>query len=206
MFVNTLEVAGLKPALVGSRNPMDSWDRIDSYNNSNGEYVIGEKDLDLAQRLIKAGGEHRKFMRQIQVWANVNVPRYLWQEIDTYSFGTKNSCSTMHTLHRRPFKLEDFYIGDDPIIMTQRFLLEEIIATLNYFRDLYLESKDYRWVIEMKRILPESFLQMRTWNTNYEELRNIYFQRKNHRLKEEWKVVLDWIESLPYAEELILCK
>ena len=211
IFVDTLEVAGLYPAIMGMRNPKDSWEKSDSgyeYNNyyQQQEEVLGEQDLILAQKLIKAGSEHRKFMRQIQVWADVIMPRYIWQELDTYKFGTKNSCSTMHTIMKKPITMNDFYLGSDPIIMTTKLFQENIIPDLNYFRDLYLESKDYRWVKEMKRVLPESFIQMRTWNTNYEELRNIYWQRKNHRLNQEWTIIIEWIESLPYAEELILCK
>lgn len=198
MYIENTEVFGIYSALRGMRNPLNSHHLSDSMRGE-----VGEKDLELAQKLVKAGGEHRKFMRQIQVWCDINLPRMVWQELDTYMFGTKNSESTMHTLYKREFEESDFYIGDDPIIMTDKFLRESVIPTLNYYRDLYLETKDYRWVKEMKRVLPESFLQMRTWNTNYEELRNIYFQRQHHRLNEEWSLVLDWIEDLPYAKELI---
>ena len=106
-------------------------------------------------------------MRQIQVWLDVTVPRYLWQELDTYKFGIKNSESTMHCLHKREFELSDFYIGDDPIVGTANYLELYVIPKLNEYRQYYLKDKDYRWIIEMKRILPESFLQRRTWNTNY---------------------------------------
>lgn len=206
MFVENIEVAGIYPAILGMRNPMDSWDKSDTYETghveSDGKVVIntyiGDKDMQLAMKLIRAGGEHRKFLRQIQVWADVSLPRYIWQELDTYKFGTKNSCSTIHTLFKKEITIDDFYLGDDPILMTVIHLEDNVIPKLNCFRELYLESKDYRWVKEMKRILPESFLQMRTWNTNYEELRNIYHQRKHHRLNEEWKVVFDLIEQLPY--------
>lgn len=202
--VKTLEVSGLYPAIYGMRNPLNSHDLMDTIKDSSMKTYIGEKDMNLCQRLIRAGGEHRKFLRQIQVWANITVPRYLWQELDTYKFGTKNSESTMHTIHKRPFKMNDFYIGTDPIIMTYLHLENNVIPTLNKLRNLYFETNDYSWIIEMKRILPESFIQTRTWNTNYEELRNIYFQRKSHRLKEEWGLIIKWIESLPYSRELIL--
>lgn len=158
----------------------------------------------LAKKLVNAGGEHRKFLRQIQVWCDISLPRYIFQELDTYKFGTKNSCSTMHTIMKKEISLEKFYLGEDPIIMTVEHLEKHTIPTLNNFRHLYLEDKDYRWVKEMKRILPESFVQMRTWNTNYEELLNIYKQRKNHKLNHEWDVVLKFIESLPYFKEMCL--
>ena len=207
IWVKNVEVEGFKSALRGMRNPLDSWDKSNSYiTPMTGEVVICEDDLNLAQRLIGAGGEHRKFLRQIQVWADVSLPRYIWQELDTYKFGTKNSCSTMHTIMKYPITINDFYLGEDPIIMTVRHMNEEVIPTLNYFRDLYLESKDYRWVREMKRVLPESFVQMRTWSTNYEELLNIYNQRIRtpHRMNEEWRVVGEFIENLPYFKEMIL--
>lgn len=206
--VEKVAVAGIYHAITGMRNAHDSWDRSDTTFDSTcgGQPCIGPKDMKLAQTLIKAGSEHRKFMRQIQVWCNISVPRYIWQELDTYKFGTKNSCSTMHTLVKTPITMDYFYIGEDPIIMTDRAFVERIIPDLNYFRDLYIESKDYRWVKEMKRMLPESFIQMRTWNTNYEELYNIEQQRENHRMDEEWKVVLDFIADLPYYEELFLSR
>lgn len=212
IYAEVLEVGGIYSAIQGMRNPMNSWDKSDSevsyvdVDRLVYREIIGENDMILAKKLINAGAEHRKFLRQIQVWCDISLPRYVWQELDTYKFGTKNSCSTMHTIMKKPITIDNFYIGSDPIIMTDRLLRERIIPDLNYFRDLYLETKDYRWVIEMKRILPESFIQMRTWNTNYEELLNIYHQRKHHKLKEEWKVVLDFIEELPYFKELCLEK
>lgn len=199
MYIENVEVFGIEPALRGMRNPLDSW----HLGDTKGDWV-GPKDMKLAQTLIGAGGEHRKFMRQIQVWADVSLPRYIWQELDTYMFGTKNSCSTMHTLFKKEITIDDFYLGDDPIIMTVDSLNNHTIPLLNEFRELYQRDKDYRWVKEMKRVLPESFLQMRTWNTNYEELRNIYHQRKHHKMNQEWKVVLEFIEDLPYAEEFII--
>lgn len=199
--IETLNVAGIQESLFGMRNPFDSWDKGGSKNND-----ISDSDMVLAQKLIKGGSEHRKFLRQIQVWSNIKVPRYIWQELDTYKFGTKNSQSTMHTLHKREFNLSDFYLGEDPVINTANMMEIHILPELNMYREHFLSTKDYRYVIEMKRILPESFLQMRTWNTNYEELRNIYHQRKSHRLKDEWTHIIQWIESLPYAKELILYK
>ena len=166
--------------------------------------IIGEKDLDLAQRLVKAGSEHCKFLRQIQVWADFDMPLYWWSEFDTYKFNTKNSCSTMHKLlnAKKEIELSDFVYDE-----SEESAFKAIVDILNGYRKCYLSSKDYSYVIKAKRILPTSYKQKRTVNTNYAELRNIYFQRKNHRLKEEWQdVFCKWVESLPYAEELILYK
>ena len=212
MEVTNTEVFGFIPALRGMRSPMNSWHLQDSIPCINNNYsdvlwdstLRGEKDLDLAQRLIKAGNEHCKFLRQIQVWADFNMPLYWWSEFDTYKFNTKNSCSTMHKLlnAKKEIELNDFVYSED-----QEREIKAIIGVLNGYRKCYLESKDYNYVIKAKRILPTSFKQKRTVNTNYAELRNIYFQRKNHRLKEEWQdVFCKWVESLPYAHELILYK
>lgn len=202
--VVVLEVAGLSPALHGMRNAFNSHHLSDTRFNNRGEIIIGTADMTLAKKLVIGGSEHRKFLRQIQVWIDITTTRYHWQELDTYKFGTKNSESTIHTLYKRPFVLEDFYFGDDPIILTTKHFENHVIPTLNWLRDLYLRDKDYRWIIEMKRMLPENFLQRRTLNTNYEELFNIHSQRKNHRLKEEWGILLDTIEKLPYFKEMVL--
>lgn len=205
--VRTLEVAGIYSAIMGMRNPLNSWVKSDSENQYEGgvnrfEPIIGPDDMILAKKLIKAGTEHRKFLRQIQVWADVTMPRYIWQELDTYKFGTKNSCSTMHTIMKQEITRNDFYIGE-----SHGIIIDSLVASmdiLNILRDKYLQTKDYKYVIDMKRILPESFIQLRTWNTNYEELANIYHQRKHHKLKEEWGIICKWIEELPYFKEMIL--
>lgn len=220
MKITNTEVYGFDAALRGMRNPMNSWHLQDSglrqvvYDECRSEFIevesaeilgfIGEKDLDLAQRLIKAGPEHCKFLRQIQVWADFNMPLYWWSEFDTYKFNTKNSCSTMHKLlnAKKGIELSDFVYDK-----LDRQDIEKIVIKLNELRDRYLETKEYNYVIRAKRLLPTSYKQLRTVNTNYAELRNIYFQRKNHRLKEEWQdTFCKWVESLPYAEELILYK
>lgn len=215
----TMSVHGIIEALHGARNPMNSWNKSDTIRDTlitldddNGEYiigyedVIGENDMKLAQTLIKAGKEHCKFLRMVQVWVDINMPRYWWSEADTYHFGTKNSCSTMHKLLNNKSQItKDMFItneeDDDWWNVT--------VTKLEQMRQEYLKSKDSdeknRLLVRAKRILPEGFLQMRTWNTNYAELRNIYFQRKNHRLKEEWSdMFCEWIKTLPYAEELIM--
>lgn len=204
MKITNTEVYGFEAALRGMRSPMNSWHLNDSYMETYNRCIIGPKDLDLAQRLIKAGSEHCKFLRQIQVWADFNMPLYWWSEFDTYKFNTKNSCSTMHKLlnAKKGIELSDFVYDK-----LDRQDIEKVCVKLNELRDRYLETKDYNYVIRAKRRLPTSYKQLRTVNTNYAELRNIYFQRKSHRLKEEWQdTFCKWVESLPYAEELILYK
>lgn len=202
--ISVMEVAGIYPAIYGMRNPFNSHDKSDSRKRFQGLDVIGKNDMVLAKKLIKAGPEHRKFLRQIQVWLDMHFPRYFWQEFDTYKFNTKNSKSTMHTLHKREFTIEDFYLGEEPKWRLLYHLEYNVIPTLNNWRGDYLEERDYDYIKYMKRILPESFIQKRTVNTNYEELLNIYHQRKNHRLKEEWGAFLETVKTLPYFKEMIL--
>ena len=200
----TTEIAGVESAILGMRNPLDSWVKSDSYStNELGEIIIGEADLELARRLISAGPEHRKFLRQIHVWADFEMPRYWWQEADTYHFGTKSSCSTMHTLHKSDFTLADFYLGENPSDDLYAGL-NSCLVHMNMLRDQYTVDHDYKWIIQIKRLLPESFIQLRTWDTNYEELRNIYFQRKTHKLADEWGLFCRWCETLPYFKEFFL--
>lgn len=205
IYVETLEVAGFYPAIRGMRNPFNSHSKMDSYSvepDLFGEtFVLGENDKQLAKKLIKGGSEHRKFLRQIKVFANVTMPRYVWQELDTYKFGTKNSESTIHTLFKDEITKDDFYFGDMYNGVYSR-VVDTVIQELNYLRQMYENEKDYKYVVAMKRLLPESFIQMRTWDTNYEELMRMYHQRKHHRLKDEWGVMLEWMESLPYFKEL----
>ena len=200
MDIVTKEIAGFLPALYGMRSPMNSWHLNDSYME-NGNIVIGPNDLNLALRLTKAGNEHCKFLRQIQVWAEFDMPLYWWSEFDTYKFNTKNSCSTMHKLFnvKKEIELDDFvYSAEDTPTLT--FL----ISQLNFLRGRYLQTKDFDYVIRGKRLLPTSFKQKRLVNTNYAELLNIYNQRKHHRLKEEWQEVFcKWCESLPYFTEFL---
>lgn len=216
MKIETLEVAGFAPAFKGLRNPKNSWRLSDSYVQINNredisaDFVIGEKDLKLAQSLIKAGAEHCKFLRQIQVWADVNMPRYVWSEWDTYKFNTKNSCSTMHKLFEKDkeITLDNFVYNG----FYEEKVLLSICKELNKLNEQYFlpsttsEMKN-TILTTAKRILPESYLQLRTVNTTYAELRNMYFQRVKHphRLKLEWVQTFgDWIESLPYSKELIM--
>ena len=216
MKITNTEVYGFEASLRGMRNPMNSWHLQDTkrmlgikgkyndFKNNDLSYeaiVIGPNDIDLAKRLIKAGNEHCKFLRQIQVWADFEMPLYWWSEFDTYKFNTKNSCSTMHKLFnaKKEIELDDFVYSKEDI-NTLNFIINE----LNSLRKRYLETKDFNYVIRGKRLLPTSFKQKRTVNTNYAELINIYNQRKNHRLKEEWQdVFCKWCEELPYFKEFL---
>lgn len=207
MKITNTEVYGFEAALRGMRNPMNSWhlqDSVPYYCMPDilwDATLIGERDLDLAKRLIKAGNEHCKFLRQIQVWADFEMPLYWWSEFDTYKFNTKNSCSTMHKLFnaKKEIELDDFVYSKEDI-NTLNFVIRE----LNSLRKRYLETKDFNYVIRGKRLLPTSFKQKRTVNTNYAELINIYNQRKNHRLKEEWQdIFCKWCEELPYFKQFL---
>lgn len=213
-FENT-EVWGFEHSLRGMRNPMNSHAKSDSHYNNN--YIIGENDLGLAQRLIKAGNEHRKFMRQIFVSVDITAPLYWWKEFDTYKIGTvANSTSTMHKLATTPITLDCFEIDDydrdlsladnpkDDELDNISTFEEDIIYVLENIRQKYLETKDKRYWKELVRWLPESWLQTRTVTMNYENIRNMYFQRRNHKLTEWSESFIKWVETLPYAKELIM--
>lgn len=196
-------VMNFENAIRGMRNPMNAWDRIDSYYDDDGNYILGENDLSRASSLAKAGGDHRKFMRQIFVSVDITAPLYWWKEYDTYKVGTvANSCSTMHRIHAKPFVEEDFSfercVDDLPVLRC----IDMLLNTLNYLRDKYLEAKDKMYWESMIQLLGSSYNQMRTCTLNYENLMNIYHARRNHKLT-EWHEFCDWIKSLPYAEELI---
>ena len=194
-------VMNLENAIRGARNPMNSWDRMDSYYDENGQYVLGEQDLSLARRLCQAGSDHRKFIRQIFVSVDITAPLYWWKEYDTYKVGTvANSTSTMHKIHAKPFELSDFSCDHmDAETLAQ---MEQLVGFLEKLRQKYLEGKDKQYWYDMIQLLPSSYHQMRTCTLNYENLRNIYWARRQHKL-EEWRTVCRWIESLPYAAELI---
>lgn len=184
------------------RNPKDSWDRSDSDFSDPNNPFIGPNDMKLAQTLIAAGNEHRKFLRQIFVSMDITFPFYIWKEMDTYKVATvTNSCSSMHTLVNHPICISSFEIDDieTSIAFPEA---ESIINFCEFLRKRYLVTKDVKYWKELIRWLPESFLQKRTWSGNYETLRNIYHQRKNHKLT-EWHQFCDIIMTLPYAEELI---
>lgn len=205
-FENT-EVMGWEAAIRGMRNPMNSWEKSDSIFDhdylSCDEYNIGPNDHDLMMRLRNAGTDHRKFMRMITVYTDITAPLYWWKEFDTYKVGTvANSCSTMHKIHDKKFVLDDFSYEHLQAPMVE--ILKHIIHGLNDARDAYLSSKDKLMWWQMIQLLPSSYNQKRTVMMNYETLNNIYKSRKGHKLDEWSKGFMEWIESLPYAKELII--
>lgn len=190
---------GFQYAILGMRNPLNSWTRSDSDFSRD---VIGPKDIELAKKLIASGTEHRKFLRMIHVQVDLEAPLYWWKEADTYKVGTvANSCSTMHTIHKYGFASHMF--STDHIESKEgRALFEKTIDTLNILRVRYLETKDKEIWYELIQLLPSSYNQIRTWDLNYETLMSIYRQRKNHKL-DEWHVLCSWIETLPYMKEFL---
>lgn len=228
------EVVGWEAAIRGMRNPMNSWERSDSqlcksvdgfedcrvgvhgscprggegYFKEN-IFCVGKNDFELMQRLARAGTDHRKFMRMIVVYVDVTAPLYWYKELETYKVGTvSNSCSTMHSIHKKPFNAYDFSCED---LLTSNKLpdvfrakspvqvLFDTIDTLNACRKMYLETGDKTWWRQMIQLLPDSYNQRRTLMLNYEVLANIYRARRNHKLT-EWGEFCRWIESLPYSE------
>ena len=204
----------------GMRNPMNSWDKSDSYKThvedpETGEtadcaHFVGENDLDLMRRLAAGGSVHAKYRRMIPVYVTITAPLYWWKECDTYKVGTvANSCSTMHKIHAKKFEWDDFShehllpyseCYDRKLIFeAPKEVLARVIETLNYFRALYLKTKDKCYWWQMIQLLPSSYNQKRTVMLNYEVLVNIYRWRRDHKL-DEWHTFCRWIEDLPYSE------
>ena len=202
--IERTQVMNLENAIRGARNPMNSWNRMDSYYNEDGVFVLGENDLSLAVRLARAGSDHRKFFRQIFVSADITGPIYWWKEFDTYKVGTAaNSTSTMHKIHSRPFEASDLSsVKMHPVAIAT---LDSVIERLEALRLRYNETKDKEYWYSIIQLLPSSYNQMRTCTMNYENLVNIYYARRNHKL-DEWHEVCAWIRTLPYAAELICCR
>lgn len=200
---------------MGARNAMNSWDRGDSMYCDHicidCEYVdyddcddvrLGENDYSLAKRLVKAGTDHRKFMRMLPVYIDITAPLYWWKEYDTYKVGTvANSCSTMHKIHEKRFGREDFSIEHLENCIEEHWMMcmDNVITSLNIAREKYLETNDKKHWWQMIQLLPSSYNQMRTVVLNYEVLANIYKSRKNHKL-DEWHDFCWWIKTLPYSE------
>lgn len=218
-FENT-DVWGFEHALRGMRNPLNSWDKGDSGyidRRFNDQFYIGKNDLDLAQRLIKAGSEHRKFLRQIFASVDITAPMYWWKEFDTYKVGTvANSTSTMHKLANTPittecFEMDDFENMDTNGSANCHSCWDLVIFACEGLRQKYNETKDKRYWKELVRLLPESWLQKRTVTMNYENVLNMYHHRKNHKLN-EWSgkddsskpTFCSWVLSLPYAKEFFI--
>ncbi len=227
IIIEDEEIVGWESAIIGMRNPMNSWDKSDSWYGCGSEFddhlepedcdmdnckschfCIGKNDLDLMKRLAKAGTDHRKFMRMIVVYVDVTAPLYWWKEFDTYKVGTvRNSCSTMHKITEKEFTLDDFshehlLTSDISEKGTSLGLMKDIIDLLNTYREEYLNSKDKIYWWQLIQLLPSSYNQRATLMLNYEVLANIYHSRKNHKL-DCWVDFCKWIETLPYAKELI---
>jgi hypothetical protein len=221
------EVYGWEAAIRGMRNPMNSWGKSDSgrcdcndcfhimhgtepgieCNDGEFGFCIGENDLALMKKLVKAGTDHRKFLRMINVTVDITAPLYWWKEFDTYKVGTvRDSCSTMHKITAKEFTIDDFShehlfpgeYGEE----TPTDILQYLICALNKFRELYLKSHDKNYWWQIIQLLPSSYNQRATVQLNYEVLLNMYHSRKNHKL-DEWRTFCEWIESLPYMGEFL---
>ena len=204
LTVSRTSVMNFENAVRGARNPLNSWDRMDSFFEEKGAFVFGPNDLSLARRLCRAGSDHRKFIRQIFVSVDVTAPLYWWKEFDTYKVGTvANSTSTMHKIHAKPFDRADF--STDHMTPATLEKMDSLIEYLESLRLQYVETKDKALWYDIIQLLPSSYNQMRTCTLNYENLVNIHKARKAHKL-EEWHTFCHWIEGLPYADDLILMK
>lgn len=225
--IENVEVMGWEAAIRGMRNPMNSWDKSDSFipcdvktkchectdNQRCAKYFcdglafrrnqfLGPNDLDLMKRLRAAGTDHGKFMRMITVYLDITAPLYWWKEFDTYKVGTvANSCSTMHKIHSKRFERDDFSIEHLKNCDEHHWMvcMDNIISSLNVAREKFLETKDKKYWWQMIQLLPSSYNQRRTVMLNYEVLANMYKSRKNHKL-DEWVEFCKWIETLPYSE------
>ena len=202
---NRVYVMNLENAIRGARNPMNSWGRSDSYYDENGQYVLGENDLSLAKRLRNAGtSDHRKYLRQVMLSVDITAPMYWWKEYDTYKVATvANSTSTMHKIHSKPFEIDDF--SHDHLTENGLKVLKGLVDEMEKIRLEYVETKDKALWYDLIQLLPSSYNQMRTCTLNYETLINIYKSRKHHKL-DEWRSFCAWIETLPYAKELIIAE
>lgn len=195
--IENADVFGWEAAIRGMRNPLNSWDKSDSYFTDHG-VSVGENDLSLMKRLIKAGSDHSKFMRMITVTVDLTAPLYWWKEFDTYKVGTvADSCSTMHKIHAKKFDRSDF--STEHLIPRMKEVLDVTIFNLNACRGNFLKTKDKTWWWQMIQLLPSSYNQKRTVQVNYTVLKNMYHARKNHKL-DEWHEFCRWVEALPYSE------
>lgn len=216
--INKTDVFGWESAIRGMRNPMNSWDKSDSDYKildtgdaliRSNDYVVGPNDLKLMKSLSKAGPDHGKFLRMINITCDINAPLYWWKEFDTYKVGTvANSCSTMHKIHAKEFILDDF--SHEHLTTRSIEALEATVDELNFWRDMYvadihkheaLIKKEAWW--QMIQLLPSSYNQKRTVQLNYQVLKNMYNARKSHKL-DEWKNFCAWCETLPYFKEICL--
>ena len=215
IMIENIAVSNFEGAIRGMRNPLNSWKKMDSTFEPN-NIILGPNDLGLAQRLIKSGPDHGKFLRQIFVSMDITAPLYWWKEMDTYKVGTvANSTSTMHTLTKEEITLSMFSFDNLDLIiskgcsingeweLTFKDCIEDILISCNNLRNKFLETKDKRYWRALIQLLPNGWNQTRTWTANYQVLRNIYNSRKNHKLS-EWHTFCEEIEKLPYSKELII--
>ena len=207
-------------AVCGMRNPMNSWDKMDSavepyVHGTHQEFFFnfGKNDHDLAMRLAAGGPVHGKYLRMLPVWVDILAPLYWWKEFDTYKVGTvTNSCSTMHKIHEKEFTLEDFSCEhlfhrlpddiNDPFLGSAMWELENVVGYINEMRTKFLKTNDKRYWWQMIQLLPSSYNQKRTVMLNYQVLHDIYRDRKDHKL-DEWHTLCDWIRELPYSELIV---
>lgn len=199
--VESIETWGFEHAVRGMRNPMNSWERSDSYwthyEGNRAEYILGDNDLKLMTQLAKAGTEHRKYLRQIFISMDIVAPLYWWKEFDTYKVGTvANSCSTMHKIHSKRFDMSDFSFDklESPVAL---IAAHDVVNGLNVIRDRYLSTKDKQDWYELIQLLPSSYNQRRTVTMNYENALTIIHQRSNHKL-DEWCELCEVLSELPY--------
>ena len=198
--VSNVKVYNFENAIIGMRNPMNSWDKSDSQGD-----ILGKEDIKLAQKLIHAGSPNDKFLRQMLCSMQITAPIYWWKEMDTYKVATvANSTSTMHKIHSKPFELSDFSFDDNPIFKNTE---KNLIKMLEELRQLYLSTRNQQNVDNpywraLIQLLPESYNQTRMWTANYSTLREIYKWRQDHKLS-EWRDFCKEILKLPYARELI---
>lgn len=199
------DIYGWEPTIRGMRNPMNSWDKSDSYwdfPEHPDRFVVGPNDLKLMKSLVNAGPDHGKFLRMIVVYCDITAPLYWWKEFDTYKVGTvANSCSTMHKIHSKEFTLDDF--SHEHLCSYSEEQLEDLLDWLNMCRTNFLleKEKDYWW--QMIQLLPSSYNQKRTVQLNYQVLKSMYFARRNHKL-DEWHDFCAWCETLPYFKEICI--
>lgn len=194
-------VFGWHSAIMGMRNPMNSWNKSDSVFYSDFSCKIGQNDLDLMEKLIKAGAEHRKFLRMLHVQMDIEAPLYWWKEFETYKIGTvSNSCSTMHKIHSKEFTVDDF--SHEHLDRFSTEVLGWTIKALNGSREDYMKSKSKDDWWQMIQLLPSSYNQLRTVDLDYEVLLNQYFQRKDHKL-DEWRIYCEQIKCFPYLNDFI---
>lgn len=194
--IENTHVDNIVRAVYSARNAMNSWDKSDSKWEDD---TLGENDLALAKKLSKAGNDHAKFLRMINVTMDITAPLYWWKEHDQYKVGTTtNSCSTMHRLTHKPFEMSDFSYEH---LLAPIQDLRPLIDTLNMYREEYLKTKDKTYWWQMIQLLPSSYNQRRTVQLNYAVLKNMYFARRNHKL-DEWRIFCETILSLPYFEAI----